>query len=98
MRAQAIAGPLGALDVLSHALNTQGCSVKRMDGEWISYLRRALDVALSAGLDDQAGQAFMNLHGSYVDQRRFAEAERYFTEGVASATSAISVVRGLPAG
>ena len=83
VRAQAIAGPLGALDVLSHALNTQGCSVKRMDGEWISYLRRALDVALSAGLDDQAGQAFMNLHGSYVDQRRFAEAERYFTEGVA---------------
>ena len=83
VRAQAIAGPLGALDVLSDALNTQGCSVKRMGGEWTSYLRRALDVALSAGLDHQAGQAFMNLHGSYVDQRRFAEAERYFTDGVA---------------
>jgi DNA-binding CsgD family transcriptional regulator/tetratricopeptide (TPR) repeat protein len=83
VRAQAIAGPLGALDVLSDALNTQGCSVKRMGGEWTSYLRRALDVALSAGLDDQAGQAFMNLHGSYVDQRRFAEAERCFIDGVA---------------
>jgi len=83
VRAQAIAEPLGALDVLSHALNTQGCSVKRMGGEWTSYLHRALDIALSAGLDDQAGQAFNNLHGSYVDQRRFAEAERYFTEGVA---------------
>jgi DNA-binding CsgD family transcriptional regulator/tetratricopeptide (TPR) repeat protein len=83
VRAQAIAGPLGALDVLSHALNTQGCSVKRMGGEWTSYLRRALDVALSAGLDDQAAQAFMNLHGSYVDQRRFAEAEQCFIDGVA---------------
>jgi DNA-binding CsgD family transcriptional regulator/tetratricopeptide (TPR) repeat protein len=83
VRAQAIAGPLGALDVLSEALNTRGCSVKRMGGEWTSYLGRALDVALSAGLDDQAGQAFSNLYGSYVDQRRFAEAERYFTEGVA---------------
>jgi tetratricopeptide (TPR) repeat protein len=83
VRAQAIAEPLGALDVLSHALNIQGCSVKRMGGEWTSYLHRALDIALSAGLDDQAGQAFNNLHGSYVDQRRFAEAERYFTDGVA---------------
>ena len=83
VRAQAIAGPLGALDVLSDALNTQGCSVKRMGGEWTSYLRRALDVARSAGLDDQAGQAFSNLHGSYVDQRRFAEAERCFTDGAA---------------
>jgi tetratricopeptide (TPR) repeat protein len=83
VRAQAIAEPLGALDVLSHALNTQGCSVKRMGGEWTSYLHKALDIALSAGLDDQAGQAFKNLHGSYVDQRRFAEAERYFIDGVA---------------
>jgi DNA-binding CsgD family transcriptional regulator/tetratricopeptide (TPR) repeat protein len=83
VRAQVIAEPLGALDVLSYALNTQGCSVKRMGGEWTSYLRRALDIALSAGLDDQAGQAFDNLCGSYVDQRRFAEAERYFIDGVA---------------
>ncbi len=83
VRAQAIAEPLGALDVLSDALNTQGCSVARMGGEWTSYLRRALDVALSAGLDEQAGVAFSNLHGSYVDQRRFAEAERCFIDGVA---------------
>jgi tetratricopeptide (TPR) repeat protein len=83
VRAQAIAGPLGALDVLSDALNTQGCSVCNLGGEWTGYLHRALDVALSAGLDEQATRAFKNLCGSYVDQRRFAEAERYFTEGVA---------------
>jgi DNA-binding CsgD family transcriptional regulator/tetratricopeptide (TPR) repeat protein len=83
VRAQAIAEPLGALDVLSDALNTQGCSVQRMGGEWVSYLERALDVALSAGLEEQAGRAFKNFHGTYVDQRRFAEAERCFIEGVA---------------
>ena len=83
VRAQALAEPLSALDVLSDALNTQGCSVAHMGGEWSSYLRRALDVALSAGLDDQAARAFKNLYGTYFDQRRWADAERYFTEGVA---------------
>jgi DNA-binding CsgD family transcriptional regulator len=83
VRAQAIAEPLGALDVLSNALNTQGSSVARTDGEWAGYKRRALDVALSAGLDDQAGLAFVNLHGSYADRRRFAEAERCFIDGIA---------------
>jgi len=83
VRAQAIAEPLGALDVLSDALNTQGCSVADTGGEWTGYLRRALNVALSAGLDEQATRAFKNLCGSYVDEQRFAEAERYFTEGVA---------------
>jgi DNA-binding CsgD family transcriptional regulator len=83
VRAQAIAEPLGALDVLSDALNTQGSSVARTDGEWTGYKRRALDVALSAGLDGQAGLAFANLHGSYVDRRRFAEAERCFIDGIA---------------
>jgi DNA-binding CsgD family transcriptional regulator len=83
VRAQAIAGPLGALDALSEALNTQGCSVAMTGGEWTGYLRRALEVALSAGLDDQAARAYANLSALYADHRRFAEAERYFTEGVA---------------
>jgi DNA-binding CsgD family transcriptional regulator/tetratricopeptide (TPR) repeat protein len=83
VRAQTLAEPLGALDALSDALNTQGCSVARTGGEWTGYLRRALDVALSAGLDNEAGRAFSNLYSSFADQRRFAEAERYFTDGVA---------------
>jgi DNA-binding CsgD family transcriptional regulator/tetratricopeptide (TPR) repeat protein len=86
VRAQAIAEPLGALDVLSDVLNTQGCSLASIagaGGEWTGHLRRALDVALSAGLDDQAGRAFVNLHSMFVAQRCFAEAEEYFTEGVA---------------
>ena len=83
VRAQAIAKPLGALDVLSDALNTQGGSVAHMGGEWTGYLHRALEVALSAGLDEQAARAFKNLYSLYANQRRFAEAERYFTDGLA---------------
>jgi DNA-binding CsgD family transcriptional regulator len=83
LRAQAIAEPLGALDVLSDALNTQGSSVALTGGEGTGYLRRALDIALAAGLDNEAGRAFANLYGSYADHRRFAEAERYFTDGIA---------------
>jgi DNA-binding CsgD family transcriptional regulator len=83
VRAQAIAEPLGSLDVLSDALNTQGCSVAHTGGDWTGYLHRALDLALSAGLDGQAARAFKNLHSRYADHRRFAEAEPYFTDGVA---------------
>jgi DNA-binding CsgD family transcriptional regulator/tetratricopeptide (TPR) repeat protein len=82
VRAQEIAEPLGAQDVVSDALNTQGCSVASLGGEWTGYMRRALDIALAAGLVDQAGRAFVNLHSMYVAQRRFAEAERYFIDGI----------------
>jgi DNA-binding CsgD family transcriptional regulator/tetratricopeptide (TPR) repeat protein len=83
VQAQAVAEPLGALDVLSDALNTQGCSIAHLGGDWVGYLRRALDIALSAGLDEQTARAFMNLHSRYADHRRFPEAEPYFTDGVA---------------
>ena len=83
VRAQAIAQPLGALDVLSDALNTQGTSAAHMGGEWTGYLRRALEVATSAGLDEQAARAFKNLYSVHASQRQFAEAERYFIDGVA---------------
>jgi DNA-binding CsgD family transcriptional regulator/tetratricopeptide (TPR) repeat protein len=83
VRAQAMAESLGALDALSEALNAQGGSVAMTGGEWTGYLRRALEVALSAGLDSEVGRAFSNLYGMYVRQRRFAEGERYFTDGVA---------------
>jgi DNA-binding CsgD family transcriptional regulator len=83
LRAQTIAESLGALDALSEALNAQGCPVALTGGEWTGFLHRALDVALSAGLDSEAGRAFSRLYGTYVGQRRFAEAERYFADGVA---------------
>ena len=46
-------------------------------------LQRALDIAVSARLPEQAGRAFTNICSIYADQRQFAEAERYFAQGVA---------------
>ena len=51
--------------------------------EWAGTLRRALDTALAGRHEAEVGRAYANLHACYVAERRFAGAERYFTEGVA---------------
>jgi len=82
-RAQAVAEPLGAFEVLSDALNTEGCAAAAMDRSWTWQLHRALEIAISEGLDEQAGRAFTNLCSMYCGQRRFSEAEQYFADGIA---------------
>ncbi len=82
-RAQRIAEPLGASEVMSDALDTEACSLAAMDREWTPRLRRALEIAVSAGHDEQAGRAFSNLFSVLCAEQRFAEAERYFVDGVA---------------
>jgi len=82
-RAEDIAGSLGDAEVLSGALNTEGCARASLGQEWTSQLQRALDIAVSARLPEQAGRAFTNLCSIYGDHRQFAEADRYFARGVA---------------
>jgi DNA-binding CsgD family transcriptional regulator/tetratricopeptide (TPR) repeat protein len=67
--------------VLSDALNTLGCSLALDDGDWSGPIRQALDIAVAAGLHEQAGRAFANLHSISCEHRRFAEAERYYADG-----------------
>jgi DNA-binding CsgD family transcriptional regulator len=83
VRAQKIAGPLGALDVLSDALNVEAVCAAIRGEDWTPLMHRALEIALSAGLHEQAGRAYANFHSTYVCERRFAEAERYFADGIA---------------
>src|SRR3984957_2125952 len=82
-RAEDIAESLGDAEVLSGALNTEGCARASLGQEWTSQLERALDIAVSARLPEQAGRAFTNISSTYGDRRQFAEAERYFAVGVA---------------
>jgi DNA-binding CsgD family transcriptional regulator/tetratricopeptide (TPR) repeat protein len=82
-RAGDIAESLGDAEVLSGALNTEGCARAGLGQEWTSQLERALDIAVSARLPEQAGRAFTNIASTYGDHRQFAEAERYFAKGVA---------------
>ncbi len=85
-RAQAIAEPLDMFDVLSDALNTEACSTASNDGDWAPLLLRALDIAVSHGVEEQAGRAYANLYMMFCDERRFPEAERYFVDGLTYCT------------
>jgi len=83
VRARAIAEPLGVPEVVSDSLNTEGCSAASLGRPWTGQLHRALEIALSEGLEEQAGRAYVNLYSVYSDARRFAEGERYYADGVA---------------
>jgi DNA-binding CsgD family transcriptional regulator len=84
LKARGIAEPLGLADVLSDALNTEGLArnIASADGT-PPALVRALEIALSVGLEEQAARAYSNLHSGAIGGLRFAEAERYFQEGTA---------------
>jgi DNA-binding CsgD family transcriptional regulator len=82
-RAQQLAEELQLPAVLSDALNTEACIRYHDGGQWQPMLDRALRIALDAGAAEQAGRAYSNLHSILFEQRRLAETERYFREGIA---------------
>ena len=82
-QAEAMAESLGVPEVLSEALNTQGCAVASLGAAWTGPMERALEIAVAEDLQEQAGRAFANLHVLYCSELRFTEAEPYFTDGVA---------------
>jgi DNA-binding CsgD family transcriptional regulator/tetratricopeptide (TPR) repeat protein len=82
-KAQAIAAHVGATDALSDALNTEACTIVGTSDQWPVPLGRALAIALAADHQEQAARAFANLCGMYMDGWRFAEAQRYFEDGIA---------------
>jgi DNA-binding CsgD family transcriptional regulator/tetratricopeptide (TPR) repeat protein len=81
-RAAEMAQAVDATAVLSDALNTLGCSLALVEGDWRPSLQRALTIAVDAGLPEQSGRAFANLHSISCEHRRFAEAERYYADGL----------------
>jgi DNA-binding CsgD family transcriptional regulator/tetratricopeptide (TPR) repeat protein len=82
-RAQAIAEQAGAAAVISDALNTEGVSAAVLGREWTGLLDRALRIALDEGLQAEAGRAYCNFYATYCGQRRFAEAEQLYADGIA---------------
>ena len=61
----------------------RGCASACLGREWNGLLGRALEIALSEGLEEQAGRAFTNFYGTYSVQRRFTEGEQYYLDGIA---------------
>ena len=82
-QAAAIAEPLGASAVLSDALNTEACAIGGQGLDGTDTLRRALEIALRGQHEEQAGRAYANLLSLYCMERRFAEAEPVYADGIA---------------
>jgi DNA-binding CsgD family transcriptional regulator len=82
-RAQAVAGPLGAPEVISDALNTEGCAAFNTGRGWLGQLRDALRIAISEGLEAQAGRAYCNLQSMHFSLRQFGDAEQAYLDGIA---------------
>jgi hypothetical protein len=51
--------------------------------DWRGLLHRALDIAVTHRLDEQAGRAYTNLYGMLCRMRRYAEAEPVYRDAVA---------------
>ncbi|WP_433370175.1 ATP-binding protein [Actinoplanes sp. CA-142083] len=82
-RAREVASSLGMHEVVSDALNTRACASATAGEPWVDGMREALEVALSHRLDSQVGRAYHNLYGLLVCERRYAEAEPFYRDGLA---------------
>jgi DNA-binding CsgD family transcriptional regulator len=82
-RVQALAESLGLIEVYVDALNSEGGAAACGGRDWVSIQDRAMRIAAAEGLDVQAGRVFVNFYIIYCGHREFAEAERYFVDGVA---------------
>ncbi|MEG3615743.1 ATP-binding protein [Isoptericola haloaureus] len=72
---------LGLVEEQAEALNTLGCALAPLGGDWETPLRRSLDLAVEHGLAPAAARASVNLLNELVDASRYAEAERVFADG-----------------
>jgi DNA-binding CsgD family transcriptional regulator len=78
-----MARDLGLDDVQSDVLNTLACVAGYTGQPWLDLMLEALDLARGAGHHHQVGRAYANLQASLVDDLKFAEATRYYRQGLA---------------
>ena len=74
---------LGRNDVVSHALLARGTLLADSGQDGIGPIEQALQVALDADLDQQAGSAYVSLQDICVSMQRLDEAQRYYRAGTA---------------
>jgi tetratricopeptide (TPR) repeat protein len=82
-KAQALGELLHEPGVVSYALNQHGMIQVERGRDGTASVAQALEIALDAGLQESAGLAYVNLHEGASRLNMFAEAERYYAEGMA---------------
>jgi DNA-binding CsgD family transcriptional regulator/tetratricopeptide (TPR) repeat protein len=79
-RAERLGHELELPDVVADALNNRGSSLLGQGGDWAGLVRQAVAVASEAGLGEQAGRGFVNLHAGFKDALQYGDADRTFHE------------------
>ena len=82
-KARALGEVLNEPGVVSHAVNQQGGTLVERGRDGTQLLGQALGIALDADLQEAAGLAYTNLQEAASRLNMFAEAERYYAEGMA---------------
>jgi DNA-binding CsgD family transcriptional regulator/tetratricopeptide (TPR) repeat protein len=85
LQTQQLAREFGATSILSDALNTEGCARLNLNEDGLEQIKQSLAVARAAHLEEPAGRAYANIQAVLASEYQFAEAERYYTEGLAYA-------------
>jgi DNA-binding CsgD family transcriptional regulator/tetratricopeptide (TPR) repeat protein len=78
-----LAERLGRRDIMSLALITKGDRLIDSGQDGIGFMEQALRLAAEAGSEQQLCTAYLCLEDVCVSLQRFAEAERYFSAGMA---------------
>jgi DNA-binding CsgD family transcriptional regulator/tetratricopeptide (TPR) repeat protein len=83
-RAIELAERLGETETLAHALNNVGAAeALHYHPGGVEKLERSLALALEAGLEEHVARGYTNLGAGAVRLRRYADADRYLTAGLA---------------
>ncbi len=82
-KARALGERLHQPDLVSYALNAIGLTHVACGRDGVGPVEEALEIALAANLPESAGRAYSSLQEALSTQQRFAESERYYTEGMA---------------
>ena len=82
-RARELGDRLNEPDVRTRALNASGLSIAEEGKDGLPLIERALAIALDADMQDHAGRAYSSLQEAAVLLHRFADADRYYSEGLA---------------
>jgi DNA-binding CsgD family transcriptional regulator len=82
-RAADLGRQLGNTALVSNGLSWTGMTQIDSGQDGIPALQQGLEVALAAGLREEAGAAYVNLQDGSNSLQRFADAQRYYAEGMA---------------
>jgi DNA-binding CsgD family transcriptional regulator/tetratricopeptide (TPR) repeat protein len=81
-RAQEMADAVGDAALRSDVINNVATGEYLLRRDWTRPMKEALDLALEADAEAQAGRAYANAYTFYADQYRFAEGERFWRDGI----------------